>query len=376
MGSQQDNFSESSTNLVNEINVLPSSKLKRLMIGLVTIALPIISFLLTSGGYFGPEWQSDSIRDYAQFMLEGRVAIYFYPFLIYSMISMIFLLDIRDKEERKLWVRVGLYTGVILALQYSVILALSIVTEFVVYIFGFWIFILFPWVNAKTRNWIQDRGIAGYAIVAAFQLGVVAINVTWSDHIYVASIFFLIISVFALAPFACLVISSNISVKLFRKYELNNFALKELIVASVLWGGAYLAAWRFAIVRTMELYAELPLTPPSDCYIATAAAKGNPALVKSTQINVRGNDTMQVNDQLKYLKCAELALKKTFPKVHQQCRRLYDNYGRKLARKITTPTYAGIAYFSLKPFEWGSRMLLRILVPNIDEFAARLYISS
>jgi hypothetical protein len=220
---------------------------------------------------------------------------------------------------------------------------------------------------------MQDRGLVGYAIVVALQLGGLAIFIGRGGYYLVVGIVFLIPSIFAAGPYACLAIATKISNKLLKKYELSKTLNKEQIFTMVLWGGSYLVAWRFAVVRTLELYAELPVSQPPDCYIATAAARGNPSLVYSIPIEIQGGGTLHVNAQLRYLKCAELTLKSVFPWGHLLCRRLYDHYGKILSRKITTSGRAGLAYFSLKPLEWGSRVVLKLIVPNLDEIASRLY---
>lgn len=375
MGTQQENLTEVGNNDSGEMNILPSSKFDRLMIGVITIFLPAVSFALVFQGGVAPEWQSSSSSDYVEIMLGGQVTVYFYPFLIYSMVCMFNLLVSPERYGEYFAIRVGIYTGMILATQYSLILVLSSYSVYVWYSLAFWILLSISWLHPRTRIWLRERGLYWYAIIGVIMLAGIIINYLGGGFFNWFYFLLLGMSVFAVGPFACLLIAYKLSIKLLKKFKLSKTSNRAKFTATVGWGVPYLVAWRFAIVRTLEIYAELPITPPSDCYIASAAAKGNPSTVKSTPIQIQGEDVLEVNDQLRYLKCAELGLKTIFPGVHRHCRRVYDNYGKKIARKITTPTQANLAYLSLKPFEWASRLLLRMLVPNIGDVANRLYVN-
>jgi hypothetical protein len=74
------------------------------------------------------------------------------------------------------------------------------------------------------------------------------------------------------------------------------------------------------------------------------------------------------------LKCAELALLAINPRLHIVLRRIYDVVGKTLARKIQNPFMADIAYVALKPAEWLARLILKILISNVDLIAKEIYI--
>jgi hypothetical protein len=82
---------------------------------------------------------------------------------------------------------------------------------------------------------------------------------------------------------------------------------------------------------------------------------------------------MQVNGQLQVLKFAELALLAVKPRWHASLRRMYDVVGKSLARRIHSPFLADIAYLLLKPFEWLARWLLKMIVPEVDALAKKIY---
>ncbi|MEX0711827.1 MAG: hypothetical protein WD278_05730 [Pirellulales bacterium] len=50
----------------------------------------------------------------------------------------------------------------------------------------------------------------------------------------------------------------------------------------------------------------------------------------------------------------------------------HDRYGPGLAGRIDNPLAADVAYLLLKPVEWTAYAALRLLVPDIDEAAARI----
>jgi hypothetical protein len=125
------------------------------------------------------------------------------------------------------------------------------------------------------------------------------------------------------------------------------------------WLAAYFAAWRFAVHSAVKAYAALPVDPPNHaCYIATAAAAGHPRLVRSYEIVTASGEMRRINSQLATLKCGELALRQSLPRVHHVLRRIYDRVGPPLARRIRNPWLADIAYLTLKPLEWMTRVFL------------------
>jgi hypothetical protein len=61
------------------------------------------------------------------------------------------------------------------------------------------------------------------------------------------------------------------------------------------------------------------------------------------------------------------------PRLHGILRRGYDLMGRFLAKKLQNPYLADCAYLLLKPAEWLARWLLRLIVPEIDSIARKMY---
>ena len=123
----------------------------------------------------------------------------------------------------------------------------------------------------------------------------------------------------------------------------------------------------------LQEYAKLPKTPPGNCYICTAAARGHRRLVRSEERLLPGGTVRRVNDQTRYFKAAELLLAAVSPGGHRLCRRIYDCLGPRLAALLIHPVVADVAYLSLKPLEWAVRAGLALLLPECHASIKRLY---
>jgi hypothetical protein len=160
------------------------------------------------------------------------------------------------------------------------------------------------------------------------------------------------------------------SYRLLQYYETRFTLLRG--VGLLAWLGGFAATWSLSIMRTLQLYSQLPTQPP-DCYIATAAANGHPRLVGSREVTLPSGARMRVNAQLQRLKCAELALKAVSPRLHGVLRKLYDTLGRPIARRMKNPFVADAAYLLLKPFELISIFVLRWIAPEVNILAQKIY---
>ena len=82
---------------------------------------------------------------------------------------------------------------------------------------------------------------------------------------------------------------------------------------------------------------------------------------------------MYVTRQLQNLKCAEIALMALTPQLHKQLRRIYDRFGPPLAARLNNPFLADLAYLMLKPVEWVTMLVIKVIVPEIVWYARRFY---
>jgi hypothetical protein len=93
--------------------IIPESRGMRVVYGLATIVVPIISFwLIFEFPVVAPEWQNGKFSSYLQLMTGGPASYYFYPLMIYSMICMGLILVYPDKKTI-FFVRFGIYTGAV-----------------------------------------------------------------------------------------------------------------------------------------------------------------------------------------------------------------------------------------------------------------------
>jgi hypothetical protein len=135
------------------------------------------------------------------------------------------------------------------------------------------------------------------------------------------------------------------------------------------WLASWAAAWKGSMMLAAAKYATLPPTAPG-CYVATAAARGHPRFVGAAVVYTRDGDPYCVNAQLRRLKRFEILLALATPRVHCLLREFYDAVGPRLARRLTHPLAADVAYVLLKPAEWTLGGVASLVLP-IDVYPAR-----
>lgn len=136
---------------------------------------------------------------------------------------------------------------------------------------------------------------------------------------------------------------------------------------SQLWG---LPFWIGALFNARRIYSNLPDEPPQGCFVVTAAARGHAQLVGPFvphARHARHGRVRHVNRQLLTFWAFEQRWQSAAPRTHRAFRRLYNNVGPHLARRLTNPWLADAAYLALKPCEWLAARLLRRPSPNSDK---------
>jgi hypothetical protein len=340
----------------------PTAKGGRFFYGLFVTALPAFSFWVIH--FLKPEWQNGEFSSYVILSLFPEASLLFFPLLAYSVVCYWLLLWAPSYFSRWFSIRAGIYTGVLLAFQYSILLVLHSLDSyiFVLLLVGSSTFIG-PWLYRQAvTKWTEFKVNAFLVIVAS----VVVVIGLITGSIAVIALALLTMA----APFLCFLIALRAAIWLFKNYE-TQFTLPRGFGITA-WIAAYAFAWRYDILKMFELYNALPTQPPN-CYIATAAAQGHSRLVGSHTVQRADGLSMQVNGQLQVLKFAELALLAVNPRLHIFLRRIYDVVGKSLARRIHNPFLADFAYLMLKPFEWLARWLLKVVVPEIDSLTEKIY---
>ena len=331
---------------------------------LFLVVLPAFSFF--SIELLKPDWQTGKLSDYAILFLFPEASLLFFPLLAYSIVCYLLLLFQPTRFARSFVVRLGIYVGALLALQYSILVMIAGGSAAFVMVLT-WIFPLIYSIlyNKAIARWTAQK-VNRFLFILA--LGVLLLG----SLVTRGSVAFLVlIGLIMAAPFWSLLLSLLAANWLIKNYE-TRFTFSRAFGLTT-WLAAYAAAWRFDILKMYKLYAALPPQPPPDCYIATAAAQGHPQLVGSWLVRRTNGETMRVNKQLQILKCAELALLAVKPGAHKMFRRVYDIIGKSLAKRMQNRLLADVAYLLLKPCDWLARLLLRRLVPEIDSISKKLY---
>ena len=117
---------ESTTNEAVISLPFPSSRWGRILYGLFVVIMPPLAFWATE--LFKPEWQNGQLDAYLSLLLSPVASLIFFPLLVYSVICYLLLLVKSDQYSQSFTLRSGVYTGMFLALQYS-ILALLLFSE-------------------------------------------------------------------------------------------------------------------------------------------------------------------------------------------------------------------------------------------------------
>ncbi len=350
-------------------DIIPSPKIvsasvpKKILYSLIVVILPGLDF--AAGVLLSPEWRSGQFPDYAALLLDYRVAYLFFPLLIFSILSFIYLLWSPKQGVPKFMIRLGIYTGGLLALQYTIIAAIKLPYSIAAGV----VLVLVGGLIPKIRS--QGGRILVIILLLAAGLGLAAAISSPASTTFLDLVFVIILVLCLGAPFLCFFMALLFAIRLFNAYDCPILFNASRAIGVGAWLSGYTAAWIVSINRMFEMYNALPKYPP-DCYIATAAARGHPSFVGSHPIAYPGG-TLWVNRQLQMLKCAELVLMAVAPRFHRPLRRLYDAIGPRLSRCLVHPVLADLAYLGFKPVELLFRFALRRLIPNLDKSINQFY---
>lgn len=347
----------------------PSAMGWRIVYGLFITVMPAFSFLMVH--LLEPEWQNGKLSSYVILSLFPEASVFFILLLIYSIVSYLFFLVNPSQYSHSIIIRIGIYTGVLLALQFSIAMLLFSTDGFIFILIPAWVLpILAPWMyrwsKGKWAIWKINVTIAAILFAILIPLSIYESNGTLIPIAVLAGLL-------VAAPFWSFLIALRSAIWLFRNYE-TKMSLAHGVNLGV-WFATYALSWRYDILKMYELYNALPVKPP-DCYIATAAAQGHTRFVMSNTVQRADGLSMQVNGQLQRLKCAELALMAINPLLHKVFRKIYDVVGKALAHRMTNPFVADVAYLLLKPVEWVAIVVLKWIIPEIESISRRMYTES
>src|SRR5574341_193883 len=244
----------------------PTSGWGRILYGLFITLLPAFSFGATA--LIQPEWQNGQLGSYIILLLFPKASLWFLPLLAYSIVCYLLLMRAPARYAPAFFVRAGVYTGVLLALQYSILVLIYALDSDAYIIALVWVFpILFSlayrwatskWAVAKV-NKVLFLFVAGTLLIATL--------ISRGSILVLA-----LIGLTMAAPFWSFLIALRAAVWLYKTEETRLTIPHRLGLTT--WLAVYATAWRYDILKMYELYAQLPKQPP-ECYIATAAVRGH-----------------------------------------------------------------------------------------------------
>ena len=367
----------------------------RLAVVYAGIALPIICHVMTlDDPPDAARYQSGALHDKLSFTLSVEVGFPLFPFLLFPMVCLALLIYDEQRFAKCFWVRLGILTGVPVTAWYSTMLGvvltdveelLSITVLRLPVIFGTAIVIplviyavlrIFLWLRKLLRiSWglpLTCAAIAIYPVGVGFVLVVsddLTRALTWPMGALAVFSFMSLI----FAPFWCFGVYLGMLMRLAIVYPGSmQFSLLQMMIVFT-WLAAFLATCRWVVLRSLAEYATLPTTPPENCYIATAAARGHPCFVRSQQIRTCIGTDWPVNRQLAILKAGELSMRSLCPTFHCLARRVYDCIGPRAAALVRSPWRADLAYVGLKPFEFAAWLWLCVILGRNIRVVDRLY---
>lgn len=342
----------------------------------VCLGLPLVCFGISASHYpAGPEYQSGHWVDYLGLIPTSRVGWPFYPLLLCALAGAIAMIVSPARAAQWFGVRFALYTGIVLAWQFSIIQILCVAKQsgnvlaiaagviipvlavaaaiFVRWVVGLLADMLTPWIGrVRLWHWLCAIGALATLLTAiASFVGPGAVGIVLVP----------LMAVLFVAPLLTLssfVILARLARKLQDKPAEGTSGSKPHRWLWLLsWLGLFSGAWKLAFDRALVEYARLPTTPP-DCYIATAATKGHAFLVGSWTTHSAAGAPFLANQQLVRFKAFELLLQVACPRTHRLLRRWYDRWGAWMAGLLVSCLLADLAYLTLKPLEWLAATLL------------------
>lgn len=87
-------------------------------------------------------------------------------------------------------------------------------------------------------------------------------------------------------------------------------------------------------------------------YLCTVAVCGNPKIVKPLRLGKRHGQEIIVNRQLLIANAFEELIEENIPNIHRFIRKIYDQYGYPLSKKITSERKSNLVYRFMKPLEY------------------------
>ena len=248
------------------------------------IVLPVVCHLITAGGApFPAEWQSGELIDKLSFVLSGECGWPVFLLLVFNMFCMGKVIFDDAEAFSKTWVRLGIFSGVLICGWYLLAFSFTILKS-PYYSFGLLL---------GAALWLLV--VHGGFQLMQFLLTKYDPTIVAGVSFFGAIIVFLICSIFAgagliflplglalyLATPLAFLTYLGMSIRILVLHAPARRVTLSQLMAWVTWCSAFAMALQKTIALSFAKYSELPLQPPEDCYVATAASKGYPSIVGS-----------------------------------------------------------------------------------------------
>lgn len=325
-------------------------RLKYFLTGVLIPGICIVAGLTGVNATLDSPWQSGSVSDYVCMLLRGPALAVFLPLILYSAGCLTWWLLAQD-GARRFSIRLGIYTGVILAVQFVIFMALTTGTASL-----FFAAILAPvlaiivfvgkYTVLRARRFTIAHLIIFTTLVAILVFVFLQLDTQSQD---VAGFILGLYCVIGAGPTLNCVSYVRASIEVARHTTNHDpISARRFLVCWFVWLAAWAASWRFAVDLLLIEYAKLPTTDPN-CYVSSAAAHGHPRLVGVSDLPRAGS---VANMQMRRLKFLEFAFAAAAPAAHTAVRRVYNRCGPSLARVCGRNVwFADVSYLLLKPLE-------------------------
>lgn len=361
----------------NAATLFPAGWLQRLWFLWAAVALPVLGLAIAVTDLAKPDWQRPDAAAWIQLMLSRPGIGPFAP-LILAAVAVNLAVFLRPAAwVASAWARAALALGFLVALPFSILLPASL-------------FLDSPWAEIKPGRWLS----LAFFVVAAYGAtfgAAAAFRYLWKRLKPIP-----LMLVGGLAVMVCMGVCSYLlphgptetAAQRLGQGWLGLFVVGPLLTlfAGPVWtadalgrlqwnlgrprrwplpqflaaAAAYLLAWRLAVGRAAEAYENLPKVD-TNCFVATAAARGPRWLTGSFDGRAEHGGMVAISPQLQRFKLFELALRELSPAGHRALRRVYDRVGPAIAARAATPGRAALLWLALRPGELLAVVLLRSL---------------
>jgi hypothetical protein len=205
-------------------------------------------------------WRLNTISDYSPLFLAGKASYPFYPFVIYSMSSMVALIYWPNKFKRHIFVQFGVYSGVIVSIVYWLLFMFVVNGNLFQNIFkniSIWFFlslvsVYIPWrIILHFQPSFPEYSKKNIFFTFVFVISVL-IPLVLPFKEYIISLIYYSSASWAVASYVtmmCIIVN-------YREVKRSQLTLIE-ILGTITWLAAYFAAWRIAYLIVLHEYSLL-----------------------------------------------------------------------------------------------------------------------